>query len=159
NVAGRRVGLQLVQELPAVLVRHKDVKRNGQGAEGARLLQTFLTTRCPDHTIARLGEVLAQEVDDIRVVVDGQDDLVRLWWAEALLTRGDGGNACNQWGSVIVQGERHREGRADPKGALHRDIAAQELGEATANRQAEARTTILPGGAAIHLTEFFKDML
>ena len=58
---------------------------------GPRLLQTFLTTRCPDHTIARIGQVFAQEVDDIRVVVDGQDDLVRLWRAEALLTRGYGG--------------------------------------------------------------------
>ena len=41
---------------------------------------------------------------------------------------------------------------------LHRDISAQELGEATANRQAEASAAILPCGTAIHL-EFFKDML
>jgi len=88
NISGNSVCLQLVQELPAVLVRHEDVKRDGQWAEGPRLLQSFLTTRGPDHTIARLGEVLAQEIDDIRIVVDGQDDLVRLWRAEALLTKG-----------------------------------------------------------------------
>ena len=72
---------------------------------------------------------------------------------------GDGGNACAQGGSVIVQGERHGEGRAHPNGTLHGDISAQELGEATANRQAQARAAVLPGGAAIHLTKFFKDML
>ena len=59
----------------------------------------------------------------------------------------------------IVQGERHGEGRADPNRTLHRDISTQELGQATANRQAEARAAILPRGAAIHLTKLFKDML
>ena len=58
-----------------------------------------------------------------------------------------------------MQGERHGKGRAHPNGTLHRDISAQELGEATANREAEARAAILPRGAAIHLTKFFKDML
>ena len=66
---------------------------------------------------------------------------------------------CNQGGSVIVPGERHRERRADPVGTLHRDISAQDLGEATTNRQAEAGAAILPCGTAIHLTKFFKDML
>ena len=66
-----------VQELPAVLVWHEDVKRDGKWAERSVLAATFLSTRDSNHTIAGFGEVLAQEVEDIWVVVDGQDDLVR----------------------------------------------------------------------------------
>ena len=47
NVSGGSVCLQLVQELPAVLARHEDVKRDGQWAEGPRLLDS------PYHSLPR----------------------------------------------------------------------------------------------------------
>ena len=68
-------------------MRMSSVMANGRRARA----WTFLATRSPDHTIARLGEVLAQEVDDIwsssmaRMILSGSGGLILssregVWW-------------------------------------------------------------------------------
>ena len=72
NVACGSVGLQLVQNLPAIFVRHQDIEDNRQGLELPGLLQSFRAVHGADHLIPGLGEILLQEVNDVRIVIDRQ---------------------------------------------------------------------------------------
>ena len=91
DVAGRGVRLQLVEHLPAVPLRHHDVERDGERPEFPRFLEALVAAEGPDHPISRLGEVLLEEVDHVRVVVDGEDQGLALgagWLVVEGLRRG-----------------------------------------------------------------------
>ena len=59
DVLGRGMRLELVQNLPAVFVGHRDVERDRERPELAGLVKALLTAERADHPIPRIAEVLS----------------------------------------------------------------------------------------------------
>ena len=70
---GPLVGAQLGEDLPAVLRGQHDVERDDVGPLGAREVERGRRRPRLEEPVAGAGEVAAEEVDDVRVVVDDED--------------------------------------------------------------------------------------
>ena len=67
-------------------------------------------------------------------MTSGSSSMARMILSDSgglMLSSREGMVATRVTRAASVPGERHRESRADPVGTLHRDISAQDLGEAT----------------------------
>ncbi len=144
-----RVGLERVQDRPAVHLRHHHVEQDGagrvpagevepRGAVGGRHGRETLPFEEPDRQVALR-----------RIVVDHQDG--------GMLAR-NGTVACRRKSLVLRDfahggGQRDREGGTLAEVARHRDIAPEQPREGPGDREAEARATELPGGGLVGLGE------
>src|SRR5207248_8837894 len=76
NVARQWVCLKGVQYLPPICTGHDDVECNGERLEFACLLQPVLAAAGGYDRVTRVGEILLEQIDNVRIVVDRQHDLV-----------------------------------------------------------------------------------
>jgi hypothetical protein len=96
--------------------------------------------QCPDHAIARLGEVFVQKVYDIQVIVDGQRTLVDFSLVGRLFLVGGSSAPHRKLSWARAKRDGDGEGRAHSNCTLHREVSTQEPGEPTADRQAQTGT-------------------
>ena len=113
-----------MQDLPAVLAGHYDVERDGVGPEGPGLLEALVAAQRAHHPVARLGEVLPQEIDHVRIIVDGQHDPPVLRAGVRLRSGVRRRLARRRARSRIAQRQGHGEGRPGTRRARDRDVAA-----------------------------------
>src|SRR5947207_5576571 len=76
NVARQSVCLKRVQNLPSVCTGHNNIESNGQRLKLARLLKAVFAAAGGDYRVTRVGEILLEQIDDIRIVVDRKHDLI-----------------------------------------------------------------------------------
>ena len=149
------------------MLRHDDVEGDRARLELAGEPQALGAVGGADHPVARLREVLLEQQDDVRVVVDRQDQpaAARAHLARARLELFGGRSGDRllvgraRQGPAISERQAEREAGTRTKRALQRDVAAQEPREPPADRQAEAGAAVLPGAAAVDLAELLEDQL
>src|SRR5437764_400358 len=76
NVARQGIGLKRVQYLPPIRTGHDDVESNSERLEFARLLKSILTAAGGYDGVTRVGQVLLEQINDIRIVIDRKHDLI-----------------------------------------------------------------------------------
>ena len=147
--------------------RHDDVEGDRARLELAGEPQALGAVGGADHPVARIRQVLLEQQDDVRVVVDRkyQPAATRSHLARDRLELfgGRGGDRLllrrARQDAAISDRQAEREAGTRTRLALQRDIAAQEPREPPADRQPEPRAAILPGAAAVHLAEFLEHQL
>ena len=159
---GDGVGLEVVQDLPAILVRHADVQQDEVGPGLPREPEPLVAVQGGQEFHAGLLEGLHDERVDLRIVVDDQDPALPLEHGRPGRRLGGHGHRRERDGFGLVargdQGERHGERGALAQPARDRDAPPHGFDQPLGDRQAEPGALVLAREGGVGLVELGEEV-
>ena len=157
-----RILLQIMQHVPAICTRHDDIQQDDIWLFCTRHLQPVRTIASAEDRVFLWVEVLLQEVDRVRVIIDYQDmlfDRTSLGVSSSLLNGNNSFPVGLRGGELgfITDGDHKGKGRPFPQLAFHRQVPAQQVRQVAADGESQAGAAILAGGRIVRLLEFLEN--